>query len=101
MRRVVTDGVELYEILVDHEGEGLRDVVARTSSPMHFVDPAMATVFLERVADDYTEKLALRQVMERLSGRDDMYQMRDDEVIRALAERLVGGALVVNRLSKQ
>lgn len=101
MRRVVTDGVDLYEILVDHDGEGERDVVARTRLPMHFVDRAAATVFLERVADDYTEKLALRQVMERLSRRDDMYQMHNDELMRALAERLVGGALVINRLTKR
>jgi hypothetical protein len=106
VRRLVSDGVDMFEFLVEDEGEHVGAARATPGmpgmkpDPMRFVDPAAARLFLRRVADDYTEKLAMRQVVARLCGREDMYEMSEEELTHWLAERLVSGAIRINRMEK-
>jgi hypothetical protein len=73
MRRVLSDGDDIYEIIVDDEGEdmGARPEPSgnRVPRPVIFESESEAELWLVRVADDYSERLALRQVMARAGAR--------------------------------
>lgn len=103
---MVSDGVDMFEFLVEDEGEKIPqlratpDIPGMKVHPMHFVDPAVAREWLRRVSDDYSEKLAVRQVVARITGREDMYELDEEALTDWLAELMVSGAVMVNRLTK-
>ncbi len=102
---MVSQGVDLYEIVVDDEGEDFGDLAPPhlrgfRARRLSFPDPVDARLFLERVADDYSELLALREVFAHYTGHDDIWRVHDAELTARLAELIVAGRLTVNQLSR-
>ena len=64
-----------------------------TCDEVTFSDERTAWLFLKRVADDYTELLALREILSAHDDRDDMHRYSDDDVLSLIAGCLVRGSL--------
>lgn len=93
MHRIISDGATDYVLMVDDTpGVGGR---ARTAQALRFPDEAEALAFLQRVADDYPERAALRELYAATRAREDLYQLPDAQLFARLAELIVGGEVEV------
>jgi hypothetical protein len=95
VRRIISDGTDEYVLLVDaaHEhGDRARD------DGLRFADEAEAVHFLQRVADDYSEKAELRKAYAAWSVREDLYRLTDEQLLAELAHLIVAGHIGIRQL---
>lgn len=101
MQRIIADGTEQYALLVDRaDGQAGGDRAGQI--PAHetvsFGDEAECLMFLKRVADDYSERAALREIYAGWSSREDLYRISDEQLQRRLAQLIVAGHIELRKL---
>ena len=88
MRRVLRQGLPAVDFLQWHEGDGAQNI-------LEFQDTSAAVDFLHAYMDDPVSLMALRELLSEASPSTDITGLEDQDVLAALAGRLVGGQVRV------